>query len=169
LAGFASLGHVLDGEGVGLVSGEGLGFAEVDVVEGGGVDDGVGFLLVEHGGELLGVGNVEFVAAGEGEEGVAAGGEEAGEIGAELSGGADEGDDHVVLDDGGSKTKDTKSAKDHEEDNREERSWKREERNASGFWNMREACGILRSETDCLAGSFDAGEGCTFEWQGVPL
>lgn len=93
-AGFAGLGHFADGDDVSTKGGGGLGFAQVDIMKGGGVDDGVWAVLVEHGGEGGGVADVELGAAGEGEDFVAAPGEDAGEVETQLAGGADDGDAH---------------------------------------------------------------------------
>ncbi len=71
--GFAGFGEFADGDDVGAVGGVGFVFAEIDVVEGGGVDEGVGGFVVEHFVDGVRVGDVEFGAAGEGEDVVAEG------------------------------------------------------------------------------------------------
>ena len=60
-------------------------FAQVDVVKGGGVDEGVRLVAVEHGGDGGGVGDVEIGAAGEWDQCVVARGKDAGEVVPELA------------------------------------------------------------------------------------
>lgn len=93
---FAGGGEPADRDDVGAICRVGFGLAEIDVVEGGGVDDRVGFLGIEHGGAGGGVGDVEFSAAGEGNGGVVAVStfDGAEQIVAELAGGTEDGDAH---------------------------------------------------------------------------
>jgi len=97
VAGLAGAGEFADGDDVGAVGGVGFFFAQVDVVERGGVDDRVGVDFFKHAGEGDGVGDVELGAAGEGGDLVALLWGDAGEIEAQLAGGSEHGDFHCIF------------------------------------------------------------------------